>query len=140
MLRLTFQNYPLSGQTIYFCEWWEGNPKSSGMTMGVTVDEFISKYCTVQSDYAGCGEVLGKGKVLKGCTCDEDSAHCPGVKATKTRKGQDQVSNNRRRIVCFQQTSSKKVYIVFPPMLTMINILKRVYGLIIYFRIIIICK
>ena len=110
MLRLTFQNYPLSGQTIYFCECWEGNPKSSGMTRGVTVDEFISKYCTVQSDYAGCGEVLGKGKVLKGCTCDEDSAHCPGVKATKTRKDKTKYPTTAGGSFVFNKPALKGIY------------------------------
>ena len=28
----------------------------------------------------GCGEVMGKGKILKGCICDTDPQICPGVK------------------------------------------------------------
>ena len=67
-----------SAQTIYLRECWAGNTSSTGKTKGKSLDKFISKYCTVQIDYPGCGEVLGKGKPLKGCICDVDRAGSAG--------------------------------------------------------------
>jgi len=73
-----FHKPDLKAQTIYYREHW-----IRAKTRGVTLDKFISQYCTVHEDYAGCGEVLGKGVPLNGCICDTDPERCKGVKGKK---------------------------------------------------------
>ena len=92
-----FPNYANLDQTIYHREQWDGPTSGTGTTKGMALDKFISKYCTVQSDYPGCGEILGKGKPLLGCSCDTDPAHCPGVKVTKTRKDKTKYQTTEHR-------------------------------------------